>query len=98
MITSITGVWEVVVTHVPSGLSARRTGRHFRNQNLAKESAIRYLKSRIFYEVIESTNLESEISVTEIPDENMWPDNLNDFRRKAYGESDFQSGESKSAS
>ena len=39
--------WTLVFTHIPSGIVATRTSDHFRNQHLAKESAIKYIKSKL---------------------------------------------------
>lgn len=39
--------WEIRVTHLPTGISAERTSDNFRTQFIARDSAIRYLKSRI---------------------------------------------------
>ena len=36
------------VTHIPSGISATRDSQHFRTQDAAFKSAIKYLKSRIY--------------------------------------------------
>lgn len=40
--------WEVRITHLPTGISAIRTSQHFRYQREARESAMRYIKSRLY--------------------------------------------------
>lgn len=41
--------WAVRVTHTPTGISAERTSEFFRSQHLAKESAMRYVKSKLYF-------------------------------------------------
>lgn len=40
--------WTIVVTHLPTGISAERTGQHFRNQLEARDSALAYIRSRLY--------------------------------------------------
>lgn len=40
--------WAVRITHKPTGITATRTQQFFRNQHLARESAMRYIRSRIY--------------------------------------------------
>lgn len=41
--------WTVSVTHIPSGIIVTRDSNHYRNQHLAKDAAIKYLKSKLAY-------------------------------------------------
>lgn len=41
--------WTVSVTHIPSGITVSRDSNHYRNQHLAKDAAIKYLKSKLAY-------------------------------------------------
>ena len=40
--------WEIKITHKPTGISATRTQEHFRSQRAAHDSAIRYIRSRLY--------------------------------------------------
>lgn len=40
--------WIVKVTHIPTGIEVVRGGSKFRNQHLARASALRYLRSRLY--------------------------------------------------
>lgn len=40
--------WCIVITHIPTGITVTRTSQFFRNQHLARDSALRYLKSRLY--------------------------------------------------
>lgn len=40
--------WSVKITHIPTGIEVVRTSWQFRNQHLARESAMKYLRSRLY--------------------------------------------------
>lgn len=80
MVVGLHREWEVVVTHLPTGLSASRTGRHFRNHHLARDSAMRYLRSRLYAMGLQAENIDREVSVTDLPGDTTCPNDLGEFR------------------
>lgn len=74
--------WTVVVTHLPTGIEVVRDSNHFRNQHMARDSAMRYLKSRLYAAGMDCGNIDREVSATELPDDDPWPRDLGDFRER----------------
>lgn len=40
--------WTVVVTHLPTGIEVVRTSDHFRQQRMARDAAMKYLRSKLW--------------------------------------------------
>ena len=40
--------WSIRITHLPTGISVTRTSDHFRQQWQARDSAMKYLRSRVY--------------------------------------------------
>lgn len=76
--------WTVVITHLPTGIEVVRDSNHFGNRHMARESAMRYLKSRLYARGMDCGNVEREVSVTELPDDNPCPQDLGCFRAKTF--------------
>lgn len=72
--------WTVVITHLPTGIEVVRDSNHFRNQHMARDSAMRYLKSRLYAAGMDYGNIDREVSATELSDDNPFPKDLNEFR------------------
>lgn len=72
--------WTVVITHLPTGIEVVRDSNHFRSQHMARDSAMRYLKSRLYAAGMDYGNIDREVSATELPDDNPFPKDLNEFR------------------
>jgi protein subunit release factor B len=80
--------WTVSVTHIPSGIVVTRDSNHYRSQHLAKEEAIKYLKSRLAYtykgsEWNKAPFTQEDIKWTYLfPDDVTYPRNASDYRRE----------------
>ncbi len=72
--------WAVKITHLPTGIEVVRDANHFRHQHMARDSAMRYLKSRLYAAGMDCGNIGQEVSVTELPDDNPCPHDLGEFR------------------
>lgn len=75
--------WALKITHLPTGIEVVRDEKHFRNQHLACDSAMRYLKSRLYAMGMNCVDIEREVSKTELPDDNPCPRDLGEFRKKS---------------
>lgn len=71
--------WVLRVTHIPSGIVVIRDSNHFRNQHLARDAAIRYLKSRLHYTNIVDDDIKFEYN---LPDDDLCPVELGDYKQK----------------
>ena len=60
--------WTLRVVHTPTGITVLRSSRCFRHQYQARDSAIRYLRSRL-YMLGYGGIIEEEIKIEEITDE-----------------------------
>ena len=72
-------LWSLKLTHIPTGIEVIRTSDHFRNQHLARDSAMKYLKSRLHWlgkEVEEG----QVVTVYERPDDMTYPRELDEYR------------------
>jgi protein subunit release factor B len=73
--------WTVSVTHIPSGITVTRDSNHYRNQHLAKEAAIKYLKSKLAY--VYKGIAQEDIKYSYLfPDDVQWPRDASDYRRE----------------
>ena len=72
--------WIVSVTHIPSGITVTRDSNHYRNQHLAKEAAIKYLKSKLYMYGQELNDNDVKYSYM-LPDDNLYPRYPKDYRR-----------------
>lgn len=73
--------WTVSVTHIPSGITVVRDSNHYRNQHLAKDAAIKYLKSKLAYAYKKPDITDFKYSYM-IPDEDLYPRDPKDYRRE----------------
>lgn len=73
--------WIVSVTHIPSGIVVTRDSNHYRNQHLAKEEAIKYLKSKLAY-AYKCIPQEDFSFNYDIPDDDMYPRDPKQYRRE----------------
>ena len=71
--------WSLRVTHTPSGIVVIRDSNHFRNQHLARDAAIQYLKSRLHYTNIVVEDVKFEYN---LPDNYLCPVELGDYKQK----------------
>lgn len=72
--------WSIKVTHTPTGIAVTRTSEHFRNQHQARDSAVKYIKAKL-YQMNYTGYPDKEISVTDIPDnEDPWQCDINKYR------------------
>lgn len=60
--------WTLRVVHTPTGITVLRSSNIFRSQHHARDSAIRYLRSRLYMLGYGGT-IEEEIRIEEIGDE-----------------------------
>lgn len=72
--------WTVSVTHIPSGITITRDSNHYRYQHLAKDAAIKYLKSKLAY-AYKGIPLEDIKYSYMLPDDNLYPRDPKEFRR-----------------
>lgn len=72
--------WAIKFTHEPTGISCVRSSNYFRNQHLARESAVRYIRSIAYMRQLGEISMD-KIVAYELPDDVYWPNNLNDYRR-----------------
>lgn len=70
--------WHLTLTHTPSGIVVTRDSNHFRNQHLALDSAMRYLKSRISYTNIVAGDVKFEY---DLPDDDTYPRELRNYKQ-----------------
>lgn len=73
--------WAIKFTHEPTGISCVRSSNYFRNQHLARESALRYIKSIAYMLELEEISIEKVVEY-ELPDEVYWPNDPSEFRRE----------------
>lgn len=52
--------WEITVTHTPTGIVATRTSDQFRHQHMARDAAIKYLKSLLYIDSFKEEDLKIE--------------------------------------
>ncbi len=73
--------WTVSVTHTPSDITVTRDSNHYRHQHLAKEAAIKYLKSKLAYAYKDIPQEDIRYSYL-LPDDDLYPRDLKEFRRE----------------
>lgn len=73
--------WTVLVTHTPSGVTVTRDSDHYRNQHLAKDAAIKYLKSKLAYAYKNIPQEDIKYSYL-FPDDVTYPRDASDYRRE----------------
>lgn len=73
--------WSISVTHIPSGITVTRDSNHYRNQHLAKDAAIKYLKSKLAYAYKGITQEDIKYNYL-FPDDVMHPEDPKEFRRE----------------
>ena len=71
--------WSVSVTHIPSGITVTRGSNHYRYQHLAKDAAIKYLKSKLAYAYKGIPQEDIKYSYL-FPDEVTHPRDASDYR------------------
>lgn len=74
--------WTLKVAHIPSGIVVVRDSRYFRNQHLARESAIKYLKSKLAYTYKSLQQEDFNFSYVVPEDDNPYPRNLKEYREE----------------
>ena len=84
MMTGYHPKWTLRVTHIPTGIIVDRSSEFFRNQHLARESALKYLKSRLYMlnhqDDIDSQTVNVQL-VYDLPDDNLYPQDLKPFQK-----------------
>lgn len=73
--------WTVSVTHIPSDITVTRDSNHYRHQHLAKEAAIKYLKSKLAYAYKDIPQEDIRYSYL-FPDDVTYPRDASDYRRE----------------
>lgn len=68
--------WSVVITHIPTGMVVERTSEFFRNQHQARDSAMRYLRSRLYNMSLGFNPSEVEVRHYNVPDNDLFPRDL----------------------
>lgn len=71
--------WTVSVTHIPSDITVTRDSNHYRHQHLAKEAAIKYLKSKLAYAYKDIPQEDIKYSYL-FPDDVTYPRDASDYR------------------
>ena len=71
--------WTISVTHIPSGITVTRDSNHYRNQHLAKEAAIKYLKSKLVY-AYKKPKIDDFKYSYDLPEDDMYPRDPKEYR------------------